>query len=294
VARQYAPLYTSIWQDDTFTALPVESQWVYLLALSQPNMTYCGVVPFTARRWASYAAGATARTVVRAIAPLSSAGLVMLDDEAEELWVRSFVKHNKVTQQPKILLAAKRQFGEVVSEPIRNAIVSTYPGVFDTPADTPDGRVTGSPSVGFPATSGLGVEGDGSSVQGQDLTLNPESSTSSPVVDDSFAKACRRAAEDECRMWLERDPKGITSPAGWIDSRTATLLEKKYQLAVDNPDADEDELYRLISGKPNPLRVIEGAVCSQEGCVGGMIASEGPDENGYSYSTPCPKCTAAA
>lgn len=154
MARSYAPLMTSIWANADFVALSPEAQRVYLLAMSQPNVTYCGVVAFTARRWARMSSDTNADQIEDAIAELSAAGFVILDEETEELWVRSFVRHNGVLTQPQLAKAMDRSFGEILSDEIRAAFLA------ELPADLPKACVTltaalGQPSGSLPAPPGL-------------------------------------------------------------------------------------------------------------------------------------------
>ena len=137
MARSYAPLYTSIWLDKDFKALTGEAQRLYMVAFSQSQMNYCGVVSFTARRWAGYAADTTPEGVMAAVDELAAAGMVVLDEDTEELWVRSFIRHNKVLEQPKVLCVAVRDFATVLSSAIQRAVQMAYPEAFGTPPDTP-------------------------------------------------------------------------------------------------------------------------------------------------------------
>ena len=60
MARSEARIFTSIWKDEDFLALPPSAQRLYMFLLSQDDLTYCGVMPLRERRWASKAAGLTA------------------------------------------------------------------------------------------------------------------------------------------------------------------------------------------------------------------------------------------
>jgi len=43
MAREFAKIKASIWQDDDFRALPVEAQHLYFVVLTDPDLSYCGV-----------------------------------------------------------------------------------------------------------------------------------------------------------------------------------------------------------------------------------------------------------
>lgn len=128
MARAYAPLKSSIWTNRDFCALSSSAQRVYLLAMSQPNISWAGVVPFTEKRWASFAPDTTRGAIAEAVNELVDRGFVMLDDDTEELWIRSFVKHNRILEQPQL---RKKAVGEavtaVVSHRLRAAVLVTMP-----------------------------------------------------------------------------------------------------------------------------------------------------------------------
>lgn len=128
MARAYAPLKSSIWTNRDFCSLSSAAQRVYLLAMSQPNISWAGVVPFTEKRWASFASDTTRGSIAEAVNELVDRGFVVLDDDTEELWIRSFVKHNRILEQPQL---RKKAVGEavaaVVSATIRAAVLSLMP-----------------------------------------------------------------------------------------------------------------------------------------------------------------------
>lgn len=162
MGRSYAPLMTTIWSDEDFVSLSPEAQRTYLLALSQPNITYCGIVPFTARRWARMAAGTTPEDIDQAVKELEAAGFVVLDEDTEELWVRSFVRHNGVLSQPQLTKAMVRSFDDILSATLRDRFLTELPsdlpkaaqGLAEAQAEA-IGQGAGDPAVRLPGASGL-------------------------------------------------------------------------------------------------------------------------------------------
>lgn len=260
MARQYAPLYTSIWLDDEFTALSESAQRLYLIALSQQNTSWCGVVSFTAKRWSTFAPNSTPKKIGAAVVELEAAGYVLLDETTEELWVRSFIKHNNVDSQPKLVAAARRQFGEIHSQGIRRAIAKAYPGLTDTPGE--------GYAEGVAMTSVLGVDGEVSGV-GKDQ-LPTEHLTPSPSPD--VLAQYRAEAERECDAWMKRDASAIVTRSGWIEKRITTLT-KEYgaeglpQEAVRSigpvcPDPECRRGYNVAGDEPVPCLVCKIRVAS--------------------------------
>lgn len=195
MARSYAPIYTSIWHDENFLALSAQAQRVYFLALSQPNITYCGVVSFTAKRWGLLAANTTPKAIEKAVQELEGAGFVMLDDDTEELWIRSFVKHNGVLRQPQLVRSMQRAYTEIHSPAIRAAFLAGLPpaqrAALAQPAASPPPDPDGSLPEPCPPTEGLG---DVSGV----VASNPEPSSSSSEDEEALR------SKAELALWLRR------------------------------------------------------------------------------------------
>lgn len=157
MARTHARIYASIWQDDDFRALSAHAQRVYILALSQPGVSFCGVVSYTAKRWSEMATDTTSRSISKAVNELESAGFVVVDPATEELWIRSFVRHDGVLESPNLTIAMWRDVPGVFSGLIRAAFLYELPDVawdvvtdgkvegFPKPIDNPLSRGTATP-----------------------------------------------------------------------------------------------------------------------------------------------------
>ena len=60
-----ARIKASIWSDPDFAALPAPVQRVYLVITSQSELTLCGVVQPSPKRWARYAPDTTVEEAMR-------------------------------------------------------------------------------------------------------------------------------------------------------------------------------------------------------------------------------------
>lgn len=121
MARSFARLATSIWVDDDFRQRSPEAQRVYMLAFSQPTIALTGVVPYTPRRWARMANGTTTTDIEQAIAELVEHRYVIVDDDTEELLVRSFTRHDGVIRSPKTLVPMTTEYEAIESPALRQA-----------------------------------------------------------------------------------------------------------------------------------------------------------------------------
>lgn len=130
---RHARILTSIWNDLDFVHRTSGAQRLYLLALSQPSLNYAGVLPYTTRRWAGLAPDTTPGIVSKAIQELAQHRYLVLDGETEEVWIRSYLRHEGVLWMPNSRKPMWREIGLIQSVPIQQAIRHEYPELFHEP-----------------------------------------------------------------------------------------------------------------------------------------------------------------
>ena len=160
MARTESRTKCSIWRDKDFLALSDSAQLLYWRLYSQPTISLCGVLPLTVHRWAGMSATASVEGVRAALDELASAPrpFIVIDDDSEELWVRSFVRNDGVLNSPKTREAAWNQLDAIVSSiirPLAEQALGSHAGpgakapespnaqantLWDTPSDTPRER----------------------------------------------------------------------------------------------------------------------------------------------------------
>lgn len=121
MAGRFTPLHSSIWSDPDFVALSGNAQRVYLLAMSQPNVSFAGVVPYTEKRWAGMAKDTTRGAIAEGICELENARFVLVDPDTEELLIRSFVKHGRIYEQKQLRKALVRAYEGILSTALQVA-----------------------------------------------------------------------------------------------------------------------------------------------------------------------------
>lgn len=139
--RTEARIFTSIWKDGDFLALPPTAQRLYMFLLSQPELSYCGVMPLRPPRWVPKAAGLTASDIEQDLKVLETAGrvFVVTDHESGELLVRSMMRRDNAWKQPNLLKQAIDSAAEIESPKIRAALLGE---VRRLPVDdSPSGQV---------------------------------------------------------------------------------------------------------------------------------------------------------
>jgi hypothetical protein len=125
--RDHARIKTAIWLDPDFLSLSSGAQRLYVIALAQSDLNYCGVVGYTARRWATFARDTTPNQVRRAVDELADHHYIVVDNNTEELWVRSFVKHDGLLGSPNLRKAMRKDFERIHSSGIRQGFLRGLP-----------------------------------------------------------------------------------------------------------------------------------------------------------------------
>lgn len=135
MARSYGALKVSVWEPGSeFRTLSPLAQWAYALLLSQPQLTNLGTLPYTPERWSRFAAGMTLELLEQAIDELGHGSFVIVDRDTGELLVRTFIKHDKVFEQPRLVTNARRIISEVESDRIRGYLTMRHPWLLDESA----------------------------------------------------------------------------------------------------------------------------------------------------------------
>ena len=138
MARSEARIFTSIWKDEDFIALPPGAQRLYMFLLSQDDLTYCGVMPLRERRWASKAAGLTLHDIEQDLKALEGTAypsaypepdsprtpFVITDEDTGELLIRAMIRRDSAWKQPNLLKQARESADQIESPRIRAALVA--------------------------------------------------------------------------------------------------------------------------------------------------------------------------
>ncbi|MFB6568260.1 hypothetical protein [Streptomyces noursei] len=124
MARGHGRILTSIWDDADFLALDEREQRLYLFLISQPNLNHAGLLDLTLRRWSRKARGLTSAELEKLLQALEAAHFIVMDDDTEELLIRSFVRNDGVWKQPKVMGAMVSGAMEISSWQLRSALLA--------------------------------------------------------------------------------------------------------------------------------------------------------------------------
>lgn len=122
--RSHARLLCSIWNDPDWIALEAGPQWLYQAILSQGALNHAGVIGLTERRWARGACNVKVADIQKWMGKLAAARFIVVDEETEEVLIRSFVRNDGVADQPNVLKAALADARQVSSPALRSALAA--------------------------------------------------------------------------------------------------------------------------------------------------------------------------
>ncbi|MEV4846128.1 hypothetical protein AB0K20_23285 [Micromonospora matsumotoense] len=122
MARSEARISVTIWTDADFLALSATAQRMFMFLLSQSDLAHDGVLALRERRWSKSASGMTLADVERDLNELQAARFIVVDEDTEEMLIRSFIRRDKVYRQPNVLRAAQDHLAVVSSPTILAAI----------------------------------------------------------------------------------------------------------------------------------------------------------------------------
>lgn len=122
MAREHGRILCRIWHDQEFTAHTMVQEWMYFTLLAQANVTNCGVLPLTVKRWSKLASDATPEVIREALSVLERSGFLAVDEDTEEVLVRTFIRNDGVLKLPNVFKNALKQARQIESKRLRNVL----------------------------------------------------------------------------------------------------------------------------------------------------------------------------
>lgn len=154
MARAYGKVLVTIWRDEEFRALPATAQRLYLYFISSPDLSSAGVLPMRVSKWAKAATDLISPAVRDDLDCLREVGFVLVDDETEEVMVRSFIKNDEGYRTPNMRKAIHAAIDSIESRDLREhadaALAALHAG---THTPTHSGTHTPTHSDGIPNNS---------------------------------------------------------------------------------------------------------------------------------------------
>lgn len=123
MARDYARIKTSIWNDKDFLALPGDAQRLYHLIVEQPELNLCGVIRPAFPRWSRFASDTPLPKIKKAAAKLVEKKYLLVDELEDELLIRTFVRHDINLNSPNVIVGLSNAFGTTRSHTLQCTII---------------------------------------------------------------------------------------------------------------------------------------------------------------------------
>jgi hypothetical protein len=132
VPRSHGIINVAVWEvGSDFRTYTLDTQWAYEMLISQPAINNLGLLPYTPEKWWRFAADLTVDRLTAALNTLEDARMTVTDPSTGELLVRTFIKHDRIWKQPKLVTNARKLIREVESERIRTYLLDRHPWLSD-------------------------------------------------------------------------------------------------------------------------------------------------------------------
>lgn len=137
--RSHGVIKSEVWEvgSDFRRLLGLDAQWAFAMLISQPQINNLGVLPYVPERWSRLAVDLDRSRLGAALTALEELRYTITDLDTGELLVRTFIRHDAVWKQPRLVTNARRLIREVESEPIRAFLIDRHPWLVEdawTPA----------------------------------------------------------------------------------------------------------------------------------------------------------------
>ena len=123
MGRKHANIQVDIWNDPDFRELSAQAQLLYFQLLSSATLTYAGVADWRSKRISILSNGRTVDEVESAMSELQEGLFVVVDDDSEEAFIRSFFKWDGLLEKPNVAKAMVSAWGKVHSLQLKAVIV---------------------------------------------------------------------------------------------------------------------------------------------------------------------------
>ncbi|GAA0960282.1 hypothetical protein [Frigoribacterium faeni] len=121
--RDRANIRTDIWSDDDWRQLSFGAQWLYNYVLTHGTLNAVGVADWRPRRILRVTTTMTEAVLRELVAELTNSFFLVLDEDTEEVLVRSFFRHDGILTNPNMLATIKRDYA-AVSSPLLLGVIA--------------------------------------------------------------------------------------------------------------------------------------------------------------------------
>jgi len=179
MARNYAQIKVSIWSDADFRSLTPQAQHLYFVILTSATTNVAGVADWRPKRIASLAGGWSEREVRRAAQELADANHIVIDDDTEEVAVRTFIRHDGILRSFTSARGMVTCWHRIYSTKIKATIAHECRRVATSESVSAVVMETVAPLLDYPCETPSHAPSDGSSDAPSDAPTEPPSNAPS-------------------------------------------------------------------------------------------------------------------
>ena len=259
MARDRANINTGIWTDDEFIDITRDEQWLYFLLMTDPKLSYAGVTDWRPGRLAQRSSNTTKEDIEQAGAMLQAGRYIFIDEDTEEVLVRSFLRHDGLLKQPRLGVSMFNAYGSIASKDIRKVVIHELKRLHD---EFPEWKAFGvdkvrellklssadmsefTPNV----TPGSGPGFTPNATQGQGMHTSTATATSTST---STSKDVEGSGESQSRAvrlpdgWLPRDAHKKFAAENNLDIEIEAANFRDHAQANDRRQKDWDAAFRM-------------------------------------------------
>lgn len=137
MARDRAKINTGIWGSGDWKSLTRDQQWLYTTLLTRPELNHVGVGDWRVRRLSNLVTETTTQDVEDAALVLQQRRFILVDEESEEVLIRSFLKHDGVLDNPNLGASIKGAYDSVTSTMLQQVVIYELRKLTDGNPDIP-------------------------------------------------------------------------------------------------------------------------------------------------------------
>lgn len=289
---RYTRIFASIWTDPDFTNLTAQAQRLYLLLVTQPDVSHCGLLPLTERRWARLALDTDHNTVRAAVTELIHRQFIVVDETTEEVLVRSYIKWDDQWRNPNGWKAVQKARSQVISNTLTDLIDTTLKaltaGGTEAPPEPPP---EGDASPQQPAASSHS-HSQQPAAAAQAPPPRPGDNTEPAATEPAAAAAAFDQAIELAIEHRRRTTTGIRNPAAWAATVRPGLITEhgpriRQLLAAGHTPY---QAIATIYDHPRPTTPTDTGEAGARSMVHGLhLTGEPPDEIWHTVTSSHPR-----
>lgn len=273
--RSYSRFTLATWSKPEWRLLTFGAQRLYMLLLSQPTLSAAGCLPRQTRKWAALASDTTVDEIEAALAELAEHRYVLVDDDTEEVLIRTFIKHDGWVKNGRRAKAVESAIARIESPTLRGVTEQAY--AEELPKDQGE-------DTDEEASEGTGDE-TGEATSEDNCIQQPASSS----LDERAAAAAAIAIKYRCAK------PGVNNPPGLAAHLRGVLPAQAMAYLAQHPDAPAELVaWRALDGPAPPLSLVHSVDPDVPPCLE-CIDTPGwvQDPTKDNTSMRCPACSSS-